>query len=194
MALTDDDVREILRIIDESELDELRIETDGFTLHVRKDGAPAPEAATPTGGGTIDAPMLGTFYRAPAPGEAPFVDVGTVVEPDTVVGGEVTPDAYLISKVTGDVRTTVGDKHIEYRGSEARSVDEERRQQPCLDDGQIDALLDLAKRVQAHFGSHQDVEWAFAGDELFVLQSRPVTVKREAPQGGSAAPSPHARR
>jgi biotin carboxyl carrier protein len=86
MALTDDDVREILRIIDESELDELRIETDGFTLHVRKDGAAAPAAAGPPGGGTIDAPMLGTFYRAPAPGEEPFVDVGTAVEPDTVVG------------------------------------------------------------------------------------------------------------
>ena len=34
MPLTDDDVREILRIIDESELDELSIETDGFSLHV----------------------------------------------------------------------------------------------------------------------------------------------------------------
>jgi acetyl-CoA carboxylase biotin carboxyl carrier protein len=86
MALTDDDVREILRLIDESELNELRIETDGFTLHVRKDGAAAPSAAESAGGGTIDAPMLGTFYRAPAPGEEPFVDVGTAVEPDTVVG------------------------------------------------------------------------------------------------------------
>ncbi len=86
MALTDDDVREILRIIDESELDELRIETDGFTLHVRKDGTPAPQTAEPTGGGTIDAPMLGTFYRAPAPAEEPFVDIGAAVEPDTVVG------------------------------------------------------------------------------------------------------------
>jgi len=86
MALTDDDVREILRIIDESELDELRIETAGFTLHVRKDAAAAPPAAAPAAGGTIDAPMLGTFYRAPAPGDEPFVDVGTAVEPDTVVG------------------------------------------------------------------------------------------------------------
>ena len=34
MALDDDDVREILRLIDESELDELRIETEGFSLHV----------------------------------------------------------------------------------------------------------------------------------------------------------------
>ncbi len=39
MALTDDDVREILRIIDESGLDELRIETAGLSLHVLRGGA-----------------------------------------------------------------------------------------------------------------------------------------------------------
>ena len=39
-----------------------------------------------TGDGvTIEAPMLGTFYRAPAPGAPPFVDVGSTVEPDTIV-------------------------------------------------------------------------------------------------------------
>ena len=91
MGLTDDDVREILRIIDESELDELRIDMPGFRLHVRRGGAPAPEPAEPdrgdaragargraappepappaNGAATIDAPMLGTFYRASAPGE-----------------------------------------------------------------------------------------------------------------------------
>jgi len=91
MALTDDDVSEILRIIDESELDELRIETDGLSLHVVRNGA-APAAAetaaveaTAATGDTIDSPMLGTFYRAPAPGEAPFVDVGTRVAADTIV-------------------------------------------------------------------------------------------------------------
>jgi acetyl-CoA carboxylase biotin carboxyl carrier protein len=115
MGLTDDDVREILRIIDESELDELRIDMPGFRLHVRRGGAPPPEpaesppapvpaerepappagsppepepepaAASPNGAATIDAPMLGTFYRASAPGEQPFVDVGSQVDPDTVV-------------------------------------------------------------------------------------------------------------
>ena len=108
MGLTDDDVREILRIIDESELDELRIEMAGFRLHVRRGGAPPPAAAEPerepvrepepartapaperaassNGAATIEAPMLGTFYRASAPGEQPFVDVGSEVEPDTVV-------------------------------------------------------------------------------------------------------------
>jgi biotin carboxyl carrier protein len=94
MALTDDDVREILRLIDESELDELRIETDEFKLHVVRGGvvAPEPAAAEPApakpadgASATIAAPMPGTFYRADGPGMAPFVDVGTRVEPDTVV-------------------------------------------------------------------------------------------------------------
>ncbi|HEX7581981.1 MAG TPA: acetyl-CoA carboxylase [Gaiellaceae bacterium] len=93
MPLSDDDVREILRIIDESDLDELRVETEGLSLHVVRGGAvpaAAPVEVEPmleeTGDGvTIEAPMLGTFYRAPAPGEAPFVDVGSTVEPDTIV-------------------------------------------------------------------------------------------------------------
>ena len=106
MPLTDDDVREILRLIDESDVEELRVETERFSLYVHQgDGGhtPAsaepepPAAAAPTpathvheavaAGGlhTVPSPMLGTFYRAQAPGADPFVDVGTRVEPDTIV-------------------------------------------------------------------------------------------------------------
>lgn len=95
MALTDDDVREILRLIDESELAELRIETAEFKLHVVRGEAAAPEQDAPTAAErvpaadgaarTIAAPMPGTFYRADGPGIAPFVEVGAQVEPDTVV-------------------------------------------------------------------------------------------------------------
>jgi acetyl-CoA carboxylase biotin carboxyl carrier protein len=93
VPLNDDDVREILRIIDESDLDELRVETGELSLHVVLGGAvPAAAAAEvepmleETGDGvTIEAPMLGTFYRAPAPGAPPFVDVGSTVEPETIV-------------------------------------------------------------------------------------------------------------
>jgi len=106
--LSDDDVREILRLIDEAALAELQIETEGFSLHVLRGGAsappqPAPVArpgasaaqtspaapaapAAPTREGTvIEAPMLGTFYRAEAPGATAFVEVGARVEPDTIV-------------------------------------------------------------------------------------------------------------
>jgi acetyl-CoA carboxylase biotin carboxyl carrier protein len=107
MPLSHDDVREILRLIDESDVEELHVETEGLLLHVvRRDGdaATAGEAAVETGAAEesapsetrenapptealeqISAPMLGTFYRAPAPGATPFVDTGTRVEPDTVV-------------------------------------------------------------------------------------------------------------
>jgi acetyl-CoA carboxylase biotin carboxyl carrier protein len=110
MPLNDDDVREILRIIDESELDELSIETEGFSLRVRKGAGPAdaraqavlprtsserapatPDGPAPVssqdanGLAAIPSPMLGTFYRAEAPGAAPFVEVGARVGPETTV-------------------------------------------------------------------------------------------------------------
>ncbi len=111
MSLTDDDVREILRIIDESELDELRLETGGLSLYVRRGGggarvfsdpvpaggpdsvaagsapSPPPPSATAEEDGllTVPAPMLGTFYRADGPGQPPFVEIGSTVEPETIV-------------------------------------------------------------------------------------------------------------
>lgn len=96
MPLDDDDVREILRLIDDSEVAELRVETEGLSLYVRRGDATAdvpvaddavPPAEAPVDGlHPIAAPMLGVFYRAPAPGATPFVDVGTRVDEETVVG------------------------------------------------------------------------------------------------------------
>jgi len=87
VGLSDDDVREILRLVDESELDELRVETNGFVLHVLRDKEEAAQttAAPASDGTTVDSPMLGTFYRAPAPGAPPFVEIGAQVEPETTV-------------------------------------------------------------------------------------------------------------
>ncbi len=50
-------------------------------------GAAASPASSPADGFVeVKAPMLGTFFRAPKPGAAPFVTVGSRVEPDTVIG------------------------------------------------------------------------------------------------------------
>ena len=93
MGLTDDDVREILRIIDESELAELRVETPEFSLYVRRDTGEADaeaEAAEPQpsapASASVSSPMIGIFYVADAPGDPPFVEVGSRVEPGTTVG------------------------------------------------------------------------------------------------------------
>jgi pyruvate,water dikinase len=101
-----------------------------------------------------------------------------------VVGGEVTPDDFLLSKVTRDVvRENIHDKHVEYvpdprgRGAVRADVPEDRRGRTCLEPSQLEALVELARRIERHFGSHQDVEWAVARatSDLFVVQSRPVT-------------------
>lgn len=114
-----------------------------------------------------------------------------------VVGGEVTPDDYLVSKVTREVvRERISEKAVEYvpapggRGTVRRPVEAERRSRPALDKPQIEALVELSRRIERHFGGHQDVEWAIAHDgSLYVLQSRPVTAlpqRTEAPAPASA--------
>src|SRR6266536_4639991 len=76
-----------------------------------------------------------------------------------VVGGEVTPDEYRVSKVTGEVLArTLGPKEIEYvpdpsgSGATRREVEAERQDAACLGDRQLEALVDVAKRVERHFG------------------------------------------
>jgi pyruvate, water dikinase len=116
-----------------------------------------------------------------------------------VVGGEVTPDDYLVSKVTGEmVREHVHDKQVQYvpdaggSGAVRVSVPAERRDAPCLDQPAVERLVEVGKRVDRYFGSRQDIEWAIARGEdhdLFVVQTRPVTAvpkKAEQPKAQSA--------
>jgi acetyl-CoA carboxylase biotin carboxyl carrier protein len=116
LPLTLEDVQEILRILEKSSFEELRLDIGGLRLNLRRGGgmpasapwnhseaanltsreipAPAPaqlqpqlESRAPAPGlAEIRAPMLGTFYRAPRPGAAPFVDVGTMLAADTTIG------------------------------------------------------------------------------------------------------------
>jgi phosphoenolpyruvate synthase/pyruvate phosphate dikinase len=105
----------------------------------------------------------------------------------SVVGGEVTPDEYRVSKVTREVLSkSVGPKEVEYlpdpsgSGATLAEVPPERQAEACLDEEQLGLMADVARKIEGHFGTHQDIEWAIArGDgELYMLQARPVTVKR----------------
>ena len=106
MSLTAAEVAEIMRLVEQGGFDELTLEIDGTKLCLRR-GAPvemssgesvppptaiepaaaraAPAAADPNVHEVL-APLLGTFYRAPKPGAAPFVEAGAHVDADTVIG------------------------------------------------------------------------------------------------------------
>jgi acetyl-CoA carboxylase biotin carboxyl carrier protein len=147
MNLTDDDVREILRLLESSAFDELHLATDRFKLTLRRSGpdgsswteeretltaprtaatgapaaapaaAPAPAASAPapapvpptarTGQLLIDVhpPLIGTFYRAPKPGAAPFVEVGADVSESTVIG--IVETMKLMNSVSAGARGKV---------------------------------------------------------------------------------------
>ena len=87
--LSREDVNEILRLVDESELAEFELETPRFTIRFRRNaearGARVEERAAADGLVDVAAPMVGTFYRSPAPGAPPFVEVGSEVDAATEV-------------------------------------------------------------------------------------------------------------
>ena len=100
----------------------------------------------------------------------------------SVVGGEVTPDSFLVSKVTREVvRRQVGAKAIEVVADPAaattitRDVPEELQAVACLSDEELARLAEIGRRIEAHYARPQDIEWAIDRrlGELFILQSRP---------------------
>jgi pyruvate, water dikinase len=149
----------------------------------------------------VDAAVSGVMFTCnPVSGDPSTVAVSASWGlGQSVVGGEVTPDEYRLSKVTGDVlHREINDKHVEYvageSGAVAIEVPAERRNEPSLDDERRGVLLEVARRIERHFGSHQDIEWAIAregplAEGLFMLQSRPVTTapaKVDVPESRSA--------
>jgi hypothetical protein len=99
---------------------------------------------------------------------------------EAVVAGRVIPDHYRVSR-SGDVlERACGVKQLAIRrGPDGGTVEEEMTsadaERSCLSDEQLSALNELATRCEQVYGPGRDIEWAFAGGELYLLQCRPVT-------------------
>ncbi|HEU4557393.1 MAG TPA: PEP/pyruvate-binding domain-containing protein [Longimicrobium sp.] len=99
---------------------------------------------------------------------------------ETVVSGEGGIDQYAVSKRTGEVlQREIGEKTQALlstgQGTERVAVEPEKAAAPALADPDLAALRDLVIRVERFYAFPQDTEWALAGGELYLLQSRPVT-------------------
>ncbi len=100
----------------------------------------------------------------------------------TVAGGRVSPDTFRIDKATRATRDRiVGQKRIEVvldpaGGVRERDVDSARRAELSMDALALEALAEHAIRIERHFGGPQDVEFAVHRGDVWILQSRPLSV------------------
>src|SRR5207244_11448576 len=60
-------------------------------------------------------------------------------------------------------------------GTQEQAIEPERQAQPALTDAQVVRLAQLGRRIEAHFGRSQDIEWCLVDDDFLIVQSRPIT-------------------
>ena len=123
---------------------------------------------------------------------------------ESVVSGEVTPDHFVVNKVTLDIlERTISQKEICYtvdtktQTSQAMEIPFERQKVQSIIDDEVTELAWMGKQIEKHYGRPMDIEWAVdkglpAGGNIFILQARPETVwsarqqTSNAKAGGSA--------
>ena len=110
---------------------------------------------------------------------------------EALVGGLVNPDVY---RVRGDqlVDKAVAAKRLAVLprargGTEQRAIEPDRQAQPALTDAQVVQLAQLARRIEAHFGQPQDIEWCLSDGEFQIVQARPITTLFPIPPTGDEA-------
>lgn len=148
----------------------------------------------------VDARTAGVmFTRSPTTGDRSVVTIeASWGLGSAVVGGEVTPDRFVVSKITGEISVrTISQKRIEHLPAEGGGVRDvpvapERQTAPAVSDDELARLVELGRRVERHYRKPQDIEWAIARDsgEILLLQSRPETVwaaRDQAPVARAAA-------
>jgi rifampicin phosphotransferase len=98
---------------------------------------------------------------------------------EALVSGRVNADTYKVRD--GEVvAEAVGDKRLAIHasaggGTEEQAIDPAQQEQPALTDAQVVRLAQLGRRIEAHFGRPQDIEWCLVDDGFQIVQSRPIT-------------------
>jgi pyruvate,water dikinase len=146
----------------------------------------------------VDARSAGVmFTRSPLSGDRSVITVEAAWGlGSAVVRGEVTPDRFVIGKITGEVSVReISDKVIEHLPAEDGGIREVRtaeefRRVPSISDRELEALAEIGRKVERHYGRSQDIEWAIdRTGEILLLQSRPETVWSGRDQPPAAQPS-----
>jgi len=165
----------------------------------RKDGTPENEVAIAVVvQKMVDARSAGVmFTRSPLTGDRSVITVeATWGLGSALVSGEVTPDRFVIGKITGEISVRdISDKVIEHRpagdgGIMQVTTPEAFRRVPSISDGELKALAEIGRKIERHYRRPQDIEWAIdRSGEILLLQSRPETVWSGKDRPPAAKPS-----
>jgi pyruvate,water dikinase len=116
---------------------------------------------------------------------------------ESVVGGGIIPDKYVLDKYTLKIKErAIGDKRMQVvakdEGTAQQETPPDKRLIPCLSDEEVVRIAELAKFLEVRFGVPQDIEWAISADfpfpeNVFLLQTRPVAgIKAKATTNSTA--------
>lgn len=131
----------------------------------------------------VEAEKAGVMFTVhPSTGEDIALIEGSWGLGEAVVSGTVTPDNYVVDKKTEKLLNfTIAEKNTMFiKESDAGNtiqvdVPEDKKNERVLSDEDLTKLVQMGKRIQAHYEAPQDTEWAFQNGELNMLQSRPIT-------------------
>jgi pyruvate,water dikinase len=107
---------------------------------------------------------------------------------EALVSGLVNPDVFTVRHGKVVARTIAAKQRAVHAvaagGTREVAIDSRRREQPALTDAQVVRLVQLGRRIEAHFGRPQDIEWCLVDDGLQIVQSRPITTLFPIPETG----------
>ena len=98
---------------------------------------------------------------------------------EALVSGLVNADVFRV-RTDAIADRVIGAKQLAIHasplgGTEQQAIEPARQEQPALTDGQVLRLARLGRQIEAHFGRPQDIEWCAVDDDVYIVQSRPIT-------------------
>ncbi|MFF9592593.1 rifamycin-inactivating phosphotransferase [Streptomyces sp. NPDC014646] len=107
---------------------------------------------------------------------------------EALVSGLVNPDVFKVRHGEVVSRTIAAEQRAVHAlpagGTQEAAIDSQPQEQPTLTDAQVVQLVQLGRRIEAHFGRPQDIEWCLADDGFQIVQSRPITTLFPVPEAG----------
>lgn len=99
---------------------------------------------------------------------------------EMLVQGMITPDNFIVDKTNFQIKERTietQEKMLVYKDGLNQEVEvpKDKQSKQCIGDKDVEELARLAVRIEEHYGFPCDIEWAKQGDDLFIVQSRPIT-------------------